>query len=316
MGLTGVHDFDRQRCFSALQELQAAGDLKLRVLKSIPVEDLEQAVSLGLRSGFGNDLLRIGSIKAFADGALGPKTAAMLQPFDDDGGNTGILLLDREQVYEIGRQATENGLSLTVHAIGDRANHEVITAFSQLREFEREMNLPARLHRIEHVQLIHPEDIPRLAAAGVIASMQPIHATSDMVAAGRSWGGRSEYSYAWQTLRRQGIYLTFGSDAPVDSPNPFWGIHAAVTRRRHDGSPGEAGWYPEQRLSVEDALFGFTVAPSYTSGREGRLGQIAEGQLADLVILPDDPFVLDPDRLWGIEPFATVIGGEWVYSTL
>ncbi|HJS29745.1 MAG TPA: amidohydrolase, partial [Anaerolineales bacterium] len=316
LGLTGVHDFDRERCFSALQELLGAGELRLRVLKSIPVEDLDLAVSLGLKSGFGNDLLRIGSIKAFSDGALGPRTAAMLQPFDDDPDNTGILLLDREEVYEIGRKATAHGFSLAVHAIGDRANHEVISAFSQIRQYEGSSGLPARRHRIEHVQLIHPEDVRPLAASGVIASMQPIHATSDMVAADRSWGARSKNSYAWQTLRRQGIFLTFGSDAPVDSPNPFWGIHAAVTRARQDGSPGPEGWYPEQRLLLQDALHGFTVAPAFTAGMENRLGQIAEGRLADLVILPEDPFKVDPENLWKIEPLATIIGGEWVYSTL
>jgi predicted amidohydrolase YtcJ len=240
----------------------------------------------------------------------------MLQPFEDDPANAGILLLDREELFEIGRQATAHGLSLAVHAIGDRANHEVISAFEQVRGYEAETGLPRRRHRIEHVQLIHPQDVGRLAAAGLIASMQPIHATSDMVAADNSWGARSSSAYAWRTLKNQGAFLTFGSDAPVDSPNPFWGIHAAVTRRRHDGSPDAAGWYPEQRLTLEEAIHGFTTGPAYTSGLEKRLGKLSPGYLADLLILENDPFGMDPSALWQIEPSATILGGEWVFSAL
>ena len=316
MGLTGVHDFDRQRCFSALQSLHRAGELKLRVHKNLPVEALDQIIDTGLRSGFGDDILWIGGIKAFSDGALGPKTAAMLEPYQDDPGNTGILLLDREEIFEYGQKATAHGLSLTVHAIGDRANHEVIAAYEQIREFENKAGLPPRRHRIEHVQIIHPDDVLRLAEARAIASMQPIHATSDMIAAENSWGDRSAGAYAWQTLREKGVYLTFGSDAPVDSPNPFWGIHAAVTRRRHDGSPGEQGWYPDQRLGILSAIKGFTTAPAYTAGKEARLGQLSPGYLADFLILEEDPVSMDASELWKIEPLATVIGGEWVYSNL
>jgi predicted amidohydrolase YtcJ len=241
-GLTG-HDFDRQPCFSALQPA-GSGRLGLRVVKSIPVEALPQAVELGLRSRFGNDLLRIGPVKIFADGALGPRTAAMLQPYEEEPENRGILFVDGEELYETGRLAVQNGLTLAVHAIGDRANHEVLNAFDQLRSFEQRQRLQSGQlrHRIEHVQIIHPDDIPRLAQLEVIASMQPIHATSDYPAANRYWGARSEQAYAWRTLLEQGTRLAFGSDAPVDSPNPFWGLHAALTRRRKDASPGlEAG---------------------------------------------------------------------------
>jgi predicted amidohydrolase YtcJ len=314
MGLTGVHDYDRRRCFAALQILQQQGRLKLRVVKSIPLEDLPHAVALGLRTGFGNDTLRIGSVKLFADGALGPSTAAMLQPYENQPDNTGILMLDNEQIFEHGQQAAAGGLSLAIHAIGDRANHEVLTAFAHLRRYETEQGLPHLRHRIEHVQVLHPQDYGRLSELGVIASVQPIHATSDMWMADRHWGSRSEGAYAFRTLLAGGTALCFGSDAPVESPNPFLGLHAAVNRRRPDGSPGPDGWYPDQRLSLAEALHGFTQGPAFAAGLEGQLGSLAPGMLADLIVLERDPFQLPPDELYTLQPIATMIGGEWVWQ--
>ncbi len=313
LGLTGVHDYDRKRCFVALQELNKEGLLHLRVVKGIPLEDLPEAAKIGLRTGFGNDFLRIGSVKAFADGALGPQTAAMLQPYEGDDSNRGMLMMDAEELFEQGRLASQNGLSLAVHAIGDRANHEVIQAYAQLRDFEKAQGLPALRHRIEHVQLLHPSDVPRLAELGLVASMQPIHATSDMLMADRYWGDRAAYSYAWRMQVEQGAVLAFGSDAPVESPNPFLGLHAAVTRQRLDGTPGPQGWYPEQRLSVEEALSAYTYGAAYAAGMEDRLGKLAPGYLADLVILDQDPFTCPPENLAGIQCQATMIGGEWVW---
>jgi predicted amidohydrolase YtcJ len=315
MGLTGVHDFDRRDCFMALQQLHLKGKLKLRVTKSIPLEDLEHAIELGLRSGFGDDWLRIGSVKAFMDGALGPRTAAMFQPYSNEPENRGILNMDAEELFEFGRQATEVGLSLAVHAIGDRANHEVLDAYEQLRRFERNRSLPPLRHRIEHVQILHPEDAGRLANLGIIASMQPIHATSDMRMADRYWGERAALSYALQTQLGYGAKLTLGSDAPVESPNPFLGMHAAVTRQRADGSPGAEGWYPEQRLSMQEAIEGYTLGPAYTAGTEDRLGKLAPGHLADLIVLEQDPFVISPAGLLEMGPSGAMVGGEWVWQT-
>ncbi|MFN8426088.1 MAG: amidohydrolase family protein [Anaerolineales bacterium] len=196
MGLTGVHDFDRRESFMALQALHAEKKLKLRVLKNLPVELLDEIHALGLRGGFGDDMLRIGNVKAFMDGALGPHTAAMFQPYIGEENNRGILNMDGEELFEHGRKAAQVGLGLTVHAIGDRANHEVLNAYEQLRNYEKENHLPALRHRIEHVQVIHPDDAPRLAQLNVIASMQPIHATSDMLMADQLWGERANLAYA------------------------------------------------------------------------------------------------------------------------
>jgi predicted amidohydrolase YtcJ len=314
LGLTGVHDFDKRACFQALQLLHERGELKLRVVKSIQKELLPQAAALGLRTGFGDDYLRIGSIKFFADGALGPHTGAMFESYVDDSQNRGILLMDGEMLFDVGRQAVDCGLSLAVHAIGDRAVHEILNGYERLRAYERERGLPALRHRIEHVQTIHPDDGGRLAELGIIASMQPVHAPSDMEMTERFLGKRSAYCYAWRIQAEAGARLAFGSDAPVEMPNPFFGLHAAVTRRRADGSPGSEGWHPEQRLTVREALEGFTTGAAYAAGMEDRLGRLSAGYLADLIVLENDPFTCDPSLLHEMSPVATMVGGEWVWQ--
>jgi predicted amidohydrolase YtcJ len=313
LGLTGVHDFDRRDSFMALQGLHANKKLKLRVLKNIPVELLNEAHALGLRGGFGDDRLRIGNVKVFMDGALGPHTAAMFQPYIGEGENQGILNMDGEELFEHGRKAAQVGLGMTVHAIGDRANHEVLNAYEQLRTYESENHLPALRHRIEHVQVIHPDDAPRLAQLKVVASMQPIHATSDMLMADRYWGPeRSRLAYAMKTQLDFGAPLALGSDAPVESPNPFWGLHAAITRRRGDGTPSAEGWYPEQKLTMAQAFAGYTLGAAYAAYMEDRLGRLAPNYLADLIVLEKDPFTCNPNDLLTLESSATMIGGEWV----
>jgi predicted amidohydrolase YtcJ len=315
MGLTGVHDFDRRDSFMALQQLHAQGKLKMRVLKNIPVELLDQAYELGLRAGFGDDWLRIGSIKVFMDGALGPHTAAMFQPYIGEEENRGILNMDGEELFEHGRKAAQVGLGLTVHAIGDRANHEVLNAYEQLRTYEKENHLPALRHRIEHVQVIHPDDAPRLGRMNIIASMQPIHATSDMLMADAFWGERSRLAYALRTQLNYGARLALGSDAPVESPNPFLGLYAAVTRRRADGFPSSEGWYPEQKLTMAEAWEGFTLGPAYAAYMENRLGRLVPNHLADLIVLEKNPFTCVPEDLLTIQSSATMVGGEWVYTS-
>ena len=312
MGLTGVHDFDRRDCFLALQQLHAERRLKLRVTKNITVELLNHAYELGLRTGFGDEWLRIGSVKAFMDGALGPRTAAMFQPYIGEPENKGNLLMDGEQLFEFARRAADVGLGMTVHAIGDRANHEVLNAYEQLRAYETEKGLPHLRHRIEHVQVLHPSDVPRLAKLNIIASMQPIHGTSDMLMADKYWGERSSLAYALKTQMDAGAHLAFGSDAPVESPNPFRAIHAAVTRRRADGSPGSSGWHPEQRISLMQAIEGFTTGAAYAAYLENRQGKLLRGMLADLIVLKNDPFNCDSNEIKDLRSSATMIAGEWV----
>jgi predicted amidohydrolase YtcJ len=298
----------------ALQMLDNNGELKFRVTKSIPLDLLPHAQALGLRTGFGSDHLRIGSVKVFMDGALGPRTAAMLQPYLNEPENKGILNMDGEQFFEYGRQAAESGLSMTAHAIGDRALHEILNGFEQLRAYERERGLPALRHRIEHVQIIHPDDVQRLGRLGIIASMQPIHATSDMLMAEKYWGGRVDLAYSWRTQLDAGASLAFGSDAPVEAPNPFLGLHAAVTRRRADGYPGIQGWHPEQRLTMREALDGYTLGAAYAAGLDDRLGRLSPGHYADLIVLEKDPFTCQPEDLLQMQSAGTMVGGEWLWQ--
>jgi len=348
-GLTGIHDFDGPRAFSAYQLLKERGELGLRVVKNIPVAYLPQAIDLGLRTGFGDDWLRIGGIKIFADGALGPRTAAMLAPYEGEPDNRGIVVTDKEEMLEKVRLASASGLACAIHAIGDRANRDVLDVYEAVRHLEEQrgedttpslpLPHPGRgnspplpsvgegwgggpsprrplRHRIEHVQLLHPDDYGRLGQLGLIASMQPIHATSDMRMAERYWGERCVGAYAWRTQLQAGAVLAFGSDCPVEPLAPLLGIHAAVTRRRADGAPGPEGWYPQQRLAVEEAVRGFTWGAAYAGYMEDRLGTLAPGKLADLVVLSEDIFRIDPMDILKTEVLATLIGGRFFHSSL
>ncbi|MFN2138286.1 MAG: amidohydrolase [Candidatus Promineifilaceae bacterium] len=311
VGLTGLHDFDGRSCFLALQQLHRNGELGLRVVKNIPVARLEYAVGVGLQSGFGDDWLRVGGIKIFADGALGPRTAAMVEPYENDPDNSGIVVTDKEEMMAAALQASANGLSVTIHAIGDRANHDVLDVYEAVRSAEaggRRLR-----HRIEHVQLLHPRDLTRLAELNIIASMQPLHATSDMEMADAYWGERTRYAYAIRTMLDSGAAVVFGSDAPIEVIDPLQGIHAAVTRRRANGAPGPQGWHPEQRLTIREAIHGFTSAAAFTAGVEARLGTLSPGKAADMTIFERDIFTMAPDELLGAGIAGTIIDGRFRY---
>jgi len=315
-GLTGIHDFDGRDSFLALQMLKEQGELGLRVVKNIPVYRLEHAIGAGLRSGFGDDWLRIGGVKIFADGALGPRTAAMIEPYSDDPANTGIIVTGKEEMMEKASAAAAHGLSVTIHAIGDRANHDVLDVYELVRQAEASRGAPFLLrHRIEHVQLLHPGDLNRLGELKIIASMQPTHATSDMEMAEAHWGDRTPYSYAWRTMLNSGALVVFGSDAPIEKIDPLPGIHAAVTRRRADGAPGPEGWHPEQKLTLDETIYAFTTAAALTSGQEMQQGSITPGKLADLTIYDRDIFTIPPAELLDVKITGTMVNGQFKYRS-
>ncbi len=317
VGLTGLHDFDGRSCFQALQSLHLRELLGLRIVKNIPVKRLDSAIGVGLRSGFGDDWLRIGGIKIFADGALGPRTATMVEPYENDPQNYGIVVTDKEEMMAYSSRASAHGLSVTTHAIGDKANHDILDVYQAVRKEERASGIDGRLrHRIEHVQLLHPSDLNRLAELNIIASMQPIHATSDMEMAESFWGPRAQYSYAWRTVLESGATLVFGSDAPVEKIDPLPGIHAAISRRRTNGSPGRDGWYPQQKLTLQETFRAFTLAAAETSGQESRLGSISPGKLADMTLFDRDIFSLPEDELQEVGITGTIVGGSFKYRTL
>jgi len=232
----------------------------------------------------------------------------MLEPYEGTD-DTGLALQPPQKLERMVRRCLEHGLAPAVHAIGDRANREVLDILERLRGVAPE--LP---RRIEHAQLLADADIPRFAALGVVASMQPVHATQDMEKVDRTWGARGRGAYAFASLLASGARLAFGSDTPVETMSPLAGVHAAVTRRSADGRP-PGGWYPEQRLSVEMALAAYTSGCAGVAGDAGMLGRIAPGYLADFVVLSDDLFDMrDPMEIAKAGVVMTVAGGRAVYD--
>ena len=314
-GITSVHDFDRRLSFSALQEMNMADDLKLNVIKSIPGELLDEAIALGLHSGFGNAKLRMGGIKLFMDGALGTRTAAMLQPYEGET-SSGFPLLTQEELYQIACKASDNHLSLAIHAIGDRANHDVITAIENLRDYECKHSNPknSKYHRIEHVQNIIPEDIAKMSSLNMIASVQPIHLCSDIPAADRNWGARNRNTFAFRSMIDAGIPLIFGSDAPVEIPDCIKGLHAAVNRTNHENQPTD-GWYPNQKISILEATRAFCSNCYQIPGSISNKGKILPGYQADLIVLSHDIFDIPDQQLIETQVQKTMIDGEWVWQS-
>ena len=316
-GLTGLHDYDPRISFSALKQMSQDNTLGLRITKNMPAVLIDEVISEGLYTGFGDKWLRIGGIKVFMDGALGARTASMLEPYELDSNNYGIVVTEEDELFSIAKRANTNNLAMTVHAIGDRANREVLNVYEKLRQNEiKHGHMPSKLrHRIEHVQLLHPDDYHRLGSSQIIASMQPIHATSDMDLAEKYWGKRISGSYAWRTQINAGAILVFGSDAPVESINPMWGIHAAVTRRKRTTNIGDSGWQSHQCLTVDEALRAYTVGPAYAAYLENDLGTLKPGKLADLVVLDQDIYCCNPLEIHSTNVLGTMIDGKWKYRS-
>jgi len=314
-GLTGLHDFDGPDCLRALQVLKEREQLHMRVVKNINHEWIDHAQTLGIRWGFGDDWLRIGHLKMFADGALGPRTALMIEPYRGEPNNYGVRVMPKAEMQAYVSTASRFGIPSAIHAIGDQAVRDVLDIYEAVRREEtaRGETHVMRRHRIEHVQVIHPDDIPRMRALSIIASMQPLHATSDYQMSDAYWGARSEYAYNARVQIDQGIVTAFGSDSPVEPFDPLRGIHAAVTRQRPDGSP-QGGWYPHLRLSVDEAVRGYTVGAAYAAGMETRLGRLAAGYWADLVVLDHDIYKIEAESLLETQVLATMVGGEWRFG--
>jgi predicted amidohydrolase YtcJ len=310
LGIAAVHVMEGADVLSACQRLRSQHALGLRVCMMLSEDSLEAAVTAGIRSGLGDAMLWIGGVKIFADGALGSQTASMLAPYEGQPENRGIIVRTPDQLRALVRRAAAHGIASVVHAIGDRANRDVLDAIEAAAQDTARWQLR---HRIEHVQLLDPHDLPRLAALGVIASMQPIHCTQDRDMADRYWGTRSRYAYAFQSLRRCGTRLAFGSDAPVETPDVLAGIYAAVTRKRRD-EPDRAPWHPQESLGAEEAVCAYTEGAAFAGGVEDVAGGLAPGYLADFVTLSRDPRTAPPDELPGIRVMTTVVGGVIRYS--
>ena len=314
-GLTSVHEaLVGSRQLQAIRELVAEGRMPLRVYVMLDGSD-HALVTQWLQRGPEIDprhQLTIRAFKLFADGALGSRGAALLQPYSDAPETTGVITTPEAEVYELAHSGLLKGFQLCTHAIGDRANRMVLDAYARALQGAPQVRDP-RL-RIEHAQVLAPEDIPRFAALGVIPSMQPTHATSDMKwAEARLGPERIKGAYAWRSLSKTGVHLPLSSDFPGETLNPFYGIHAAITRQNPQGNP-PGGWYPEQRLTLEEALRGYTIEGAYAEFEEKDKGSIEPGKLADLTVISEDITRLQPKEILSTHFLKTFIGGKIVYD--
>jgi predicted amidohydrolase YtcJ len=335
-GITGVESLEQASSYAALRRARDRGELMVRALMGIPHRslalslgttvapgrgaparatpeirdtapfDFESALRTGLRTGEGDEWVRLGHVKFFTDGALGSQTAALEEPYEGTA-DRGILTFDPIELRTDVARAAAAGLAVAIHAIGDRAVRVALDAIAPTR-----MTSPALRQRLEHVQLVRDEDLGRFGALGVIASMQPIHCTSDRDLADRYWGPkRTPRAYPWRALLERGATLAFGSDAPVEPIDPLLGIHAAVTRRR----PGDRdAWFPAQRLTLDEALHGYTAGAAYATGREREWGTLEVGMRCDATVVDRDLAKLTENELLESRVRATITDGVVRYA--
>ena len=294
-GVTALHDKDGWLGAIGLwQRLEQRGGLPLRVWQSTPTERLPELRAVGLRSGAGSPLLRLGYLKTFMDGTLGSQTAWM-----SDG--SGVVITTGEELEEIVREAAEAGWPVGVHAIGDAANHAALDAFERSQDAWRPRGLR---QRIEHAQCLAPEDVPRFAELGIAVSCQFSHAPSDEELAKRYWADRLDGTYSFRSLLESGALLANGSDAPVEELEPWAGVIAVVLDH----------WREDQKLTLEQALHAICVAPAWLSHDERTRGTLVPGRYADLVVLDRDPFTCEPEELREAQVVATMLAGRWTHN--
>ncbi len=317
-GLCGVHDAGVGATeLGDLERLAREGDLTLRVYAMLDADD-DSLLAAWFARGPGalaGGWVDVRAVKVYADGALGSRGAALLEPYADRPDTRGLLVTPPERIEAILREAFRAGFQPCVHAIGDRANRIVLDAIERLETELGAARVRALRPRIEHAQIVDPADLSRFRRLGVIPSMQPTHATSDMDwAVTRLGPDRLRGAYAWRTLLEDGNVLAFGSDFPVEGVAPMWGVHAAVTRRAADGHP-PGGWRPRECLDVAEALAGFTWGAACASFAEARRGRITPGRDADVTVLDGDPFAVDPMAIRAIGIRATIVAGRVVYES-
>ena len=316
LGLTSVHDIrlmggrEGADALGLWQAVQGAGKLNLRCHVALPGEMTDQAVALGLRSGFGNDRLIIGYLKFFADGGMGARTAWMTQPYLD--AEFGMPLTPVKEIESAVIKADQAGLACMVHAIGDRACQEIIQMFSRVEQANQSRCLIP--HRLEHAQMVLPQDLVHLSRLKNLAiSCQPNNLSLDISMIDQCAGARGQYAYALKSLMNTGLPLMLSSDAPVADPNPFAGIYSAVTRKRMNRTPA-LGWYPEQALSVEEAVRAYTLTPARVSGCGPVLGSLTPGKLADLVVIDQDIFKIPLEEIAHTQVVLTLFDGKIVHE--
>jgi predicted amidohydrolase YtcJ len=311
LGITGVHDAGISKTEAEVYMSMADdGDLGMRIYAMLSDTGANlDAFDEPIRA-YANDHLDIASVKLYSDGALGSRGAAMIEPYDDDPENRGLPFYTQEELDSLVRKANAKGFQVGIHAIGDLGNRMSLDAFERAQGGKAS---PLR-NRVEHAQIIALDDIPRFAELGVIASMQPVHATSDMnMAEDRVGPQRIKGGYAWRRLLDSGAVLAAGSDFPVELPNPFHGLYAAVARQDRQGLP-EGGWYSDQSMTRAEALRSFTLDAAYAAHQENRFGSLEPGKWADFIVVDRDYFEIPVDEIDDIQVLQTWVGGELVYQ--
>ena len=313
LGLTSVHDAGvGHDTLAAYRQLADEQQMPIRIYAMVAADDsqFEQTLAKGPYHHPGS-MLDISSVKISADGALGSRGAALLQDYSDLHGHKGLLLYKEDELKALMHSAMQAGFQVNTHAIGDRANKLVLDHYQ--REIAKTQTKALR-HRVEHAQLLQLSDIPRFAELGVIASMQATHATSDMnMAEDRIGPQRIKGAYAWRKLLDSGAVIAAGSDFPIESANPFFGLHASVTRQDHANRP-ELGWYPGEKMSLTEALNSFTHDAAYAAHQETMIGELRPGMKADFILLQNDPFTMAPERLWQAQVNQTWVNGKKVFD--
>ena len=314
-GLTSVHDAGiTAQEVRGFRSLLKADEMPVRVYAMLDV--LDPANDADLEAGPSEDgaqLLVVRSVKISADRAMGSRGAALFEDYSDKPGHKGLLLLTDEELMHHMTRAVAAGYQVNTHAIGDLANDRVLVNYELLNQQETSRALR---HRVEHAQILRPQDVSRFAAAGIVASIQPTHATSDKNMAGDRLGEeRLEAAYAWSTLLDSGAQLAGGSDFPVESVNPFYGLHAAVTRQSHDNKP-DGGWFPGQKLSREASLSLFTQDAAFAAHQEKEIGRLLPGFYADFILVSDNYFDQPESSIWKNQVQATYVAGRRVHSAV
>lgn len=311
LGVTSVQDMTAMSV-GVYQELLRTGKLKTRIYAGGVLAEWQRQANAGIRAAFGSAMLRVGTLKGYSDGSLGSRTAWFFQPYHDDPSTSGLPRADVQTTMKDDvANADKNGLQVMIHAIGDRSNATILDIYEKVSKDDGPRD---RRFRIEHAQHLRQEDIPRFGKLGVVASMQPVHLTDD----GR-WAGnrldekRLKGTYAFRSLLDSGAHVAFGTDWAVAPLDPLFGIFAAVTRRTTDGK-NPNGWIPEQKISVDEAVRCYTVGSAYAEFQEDVKGTLAVGMLADMVMISDDIFTIDPAKIADAKVLTTIMDGKVVYD--
>ena len=314
LGITSMHDAGiGHNAYQLFRQQVSNGEASVRIYAMLAATDkhLETMLSNGYISDV-NDMLSIRSVKIYGDGALGSRGAALLAPYDDDPKNSGLLVTQRDTLRHLYQQVLAHNFQINIHAIGDKANRIALDEFEFA--FKTRPQARALRHRVEHAQVVNVNDIPRFKELGILPSMQPTHATSDKnMAQDRVGLNRLRGAYAWQSFLKQGSKVVAGSDFPVELANPFFGLHAAVTRQGRDNQPA-GGWLAHEALTVEQAFKAFTLDAAYGAHQDSVLGGLEPGKWADFILVDKDIFEIAPSELWTVKVLETWLAGERVYN--